>query len=247
MNPGCLPLLTLMLAIGAALFISSCRETPPPPSDAGDQTTPVDPKFPNEIPLLPVKMGDFWRYQVQVEVNTPDHPATTRHETTRTYLGKLKPVPDKDEVDVFEVVIPNSPTERELVEIYEDRILMRGSLKITDGKASPPIWFDKPVPFVLSNIRPGSSFPPLTVADGEVTRGIHVVGREEVTVPAGSYRTIRLLMTGVDGKQLGLELRRTIWFAPGVGIVKELTTRYTRDAILVRQTQELIETNVKHP
>lgn len=244
------PAFVLAAAIIGTLALTSCKEEQAPPPATTPQTpaaavTP-DPKAAGEIPLLAIKKGDFWRYVVQVEVTSQDQPDSppqiTRHETTRTFLGKIKPAADKPEVDAFEVVVPNTPTERELVEIYDDRILMRGSIRITDGVASPPMWLEPPVPFVLSNIRTGSSMPALSVAEGERTRGIFVVGREDVTVPAGTFRAIRLLMTGKD---LELEMRRTIWFAPGVGIVKELNTRYTKEIMLLRQTQELVETSVK--
>lgn len=218
--------------------------SPPPTADS-----PADPPSAlSEIPLLPITKGDFWRYQVHVEVNAPGQAATApqakTYQSTRTYLGKLKPAPDKPEVDTFEVVIPDSPTERELVEIYQDRILMRGTVKTNSSEEPKLMWLDPPVPFVLSNIRSGSSLPSLTVAQGEATRGISVVGREEVTVPAGTFRSIRLLMTGKDS---GLEMRRTIWFAPGIGIVKEQTARYTADTLLFRQTQELAETSKRRP
>ena len=51
----------------------------------------------------------------------------------------------------------------------------------------------------------------------------------------------------MTGKDSGLELRRTIWFAPGIGIVKEQTSRYTAETLLFRQTQELTETNRRKP
>jgi len=77
-----------------------------------------------------------------------------------------------------------------------------------------------------------------------LSRSTSVVDREDVTVPAGTFRSIRLLMIGKDSD---LEMRRTIWFAPRVGIVKELTTRYAKDTMLLHQNQELIETNLKQP
>ena len=253
MKPQPVPALGLTFVLGGVLLMSACKqetrqssgENPPPPPPAA---VPLDPNAVPEVPLLPLTQGDFWRYQVQVEVPPQADPAgtpgTSTYQSTRTYLGKLKPIPDKPEVDVFEVVIPNSPTERELVEVYEDRILMRGSIMITDGVAAKPMWLEPPVPLVLSYIRTGSSLPRLTVAKGGISRSISVVGREDVTVPAGTFRSIHLLMIGKDGD---LEMRRTIWFAPRVGIVKELTTRYAKDTMLLRQTQELIETNLKQP
>jgi hypothetical protein len=242
----------ILAVVLTACILPACDRKPEPTAGnaAGDTSPPAtspsadQPAAPSEIPLLPLAKGDFWRYQVGVEVTAPNQPAgapeSKTHQSTRTYLGKLKPAPEKPEVDVFEVVIPNSPTERELVEIYPDRILMRGSIRLTPGEEPKLMWLDPPVPFVLSHIRPGSSLPSLTVAQGETSRGISVVGREDVTVPAGTFRAIRLLMTGKDS---GLEMRRTIWFAPGIGIVRDQTARYTADTLLFRQTQELVETN----
>ena len=78
--------------------------------------------------------------------------------------------------------------------------------------------------------------------DGARNRGLKVVGREEVKVPLGDFNAIRLLMTGNDGK---FELRRTTWFVPQVGIVKEEKTRYSDGKLLFRETTVLIETSVK--
>ena len=244
-------ILPAVLILGSALYLTACDRkqetsatappsTPPASETAGDS--------PSEIPLLALEKGDHWNYKVSIEVNAKDpsgaNADTKTYQSVRTYLGKLKPAPDKPEVDTFEVIVPDSPVERELVEIYQDRILMRGSVKLIKGEEPKLMWLDPPVPFVLSNIRSGSSLPSLKVAQGEASRGISVVGREDVTVPAGTYRAIRLLMTGKDS---GLELRRTIWFAPGIGIVKEQTARYTAETLLFRQTQELTETNRRKP
>ena len=49
-------------------------------------------------------------------------------------------------------------------------------------------------------------------------------------------------MTGTDG---GVELRRTIWFAPGIGIVREEKTRYRTGKLLFRETQQLAQTSLK--
>ena len=45
-------------------------------------------------------------------------------------------------------------------------------------------------------------------------------------------------MTCTDGD---LELRRTVWFAPGPGIVREEKSRYRLDKLIFRETQELVE------
>lgn len=256
-----------LLTLTLACTLAACDRNSPPDRDTAPDapTTPAagqgngqtSPAQPSETPLLPVQTGDFWRYDVQLEVHVPPPPGdkspptmeTRWFKTTRTYLGKLAPFPDKPEVkvDVFEVVTPGSGTERELVEIDDDQIRLRGSIPFEDGVAGHPVWFEPPVPFVAANIRAGAPLPSLSVADGEGTRDIQVVGREEVTVPAGTFRAIKLLMSGMDSKAAGIEMRRTIWFAPGVGIVKDVTSRYSPDAKLFTRSQELTATSVKLP
>ncbi len=51
-----------------------------------------------------------------------------------------------------------------------------------------------------------------------------------------------MLMTGNDGQ---FEVRRTTWFSPHIGIVKEEKTRYVGETLIFRETTELQETNVK--
>jgi hypothetical protein len=241
--------------------LAACKKAETRPQPAAETVPSIqkdpnsEPDAPSEVPLLPIKEGDFWRYQVDLEVIKPSTsadgaasaPETRSFAVTRTYLGKLPVMPDKPPVDVFEVVTPGAETERELVEIHKDQIHLRGSVPFKDGVPGKPVWLATPVPFVAANIRAGSSLPSISVAEGEVTRGIQVVGREEVEVPAGTFRAIKLLMSGMDSKAAGIEMRRTTWFAPGVGIVKEITSRYTKDLKIMTRTQILTETSVPLP
>lgn len=199
-----------------------------------------------DVPILPIKAGDTWKYQVSVEV--PPGVTTEAgsamelgHTKTRTYLGKVFVAQGLPEVDAFDIRIPGQPLERELVEIKEDRVLMRGVTR-PEQKDAIPMWLDVPIPFVIAGMRPGQELANIGVEGGSHTRGIRVVARERVIVPAGEYDAIRLLMLGNDGE---FEIRRTSWFAPGVGIVKEEKARYAREKLIVREITELVETSVK--
>jgi hypothetical protein len=99
-----------------------------------------------------------------------------------------------------------------------------------------PMWLDHPVPFVIAGMKAGTETPEIQVPGGSLTRKTQVIAREDVTVPAGTFPSIRLLMSGVDGD---LELRRTIWFSPGTGIVREEKTRYRLGKVIFKETQEL--------
>jgi hypothetical protein len=92
------------------------------------------------------------------------------------------------------------------------------------------------VPFIIAGMRPGDKLPDLEAVGGSRTRATEVVAREEITVPAGTFQTIRLLMTGEDGR---VKLKRFIWFAPGHGLIREEKTRHLDGILLLEETVEL--------
>ncbi len=212
------------------------------------EKTPAPATSHQDVPILPVKKGDFWRYdvrlQIPADVTSPGAAEVdASHQRTRTYLGKLSPATGLPEVDCFEVVAPNAPAEREFVEISDDRILMRGSM-IMRPETTKPMWLDRPVPFVIAGMKAGTGLPEFEAGGGGLSRKTQVVARENITVPAGNFPCIRILMTGKDGD---LELRRTTWFSPGNGIIREEKIRYRNEKVIFHETQQLIETSVKRP
>lgn len=214
----------------AAFSLAACQRGETPSSVAPNP----------DIPLLPVKTGDIWIYDVHLnipaDVTSPGAAEVDENfQRTRTYLGKIAAADGLPAVDCFEVTVPGSPTEREFVDILDDRILLRGSL-ILRPETTQPLWFAHPIPFVVAGMKPGTVSPEIAVADAALNRKTEVVARESITVPAGRFNTIRLLMTGTDGN---IELRRTLWFAPGTGIVREEKTRYQNGKLLFTETQQL--------
>lgn len=198
-----------------------------------------------DTPILPLEKGDSWSYSVQVEIpegvtSAGSAAVDLNQEMERVYLGKLKIAEKYPEVDVFEVTRPGAPVERELVDIYENRIMMRGSSMLA-AEEHKIQWFDTPVVFVFAGMRPGQETMKISVQEGMRERGIQVVARENISVPAGDFPSIRLLMTGKDG---GFALRKTIWFSPGKGIIKEEKVRYAGEKLLFRETTELLSTSV---
>jgi hypothetical protein len=193
-----------------------------------------------DVPVLPVKPGDAWIYQVRLvipaDASSPGSAEVdTSYQGVRTYLGKTSAAKGLPETDCFEVVVPGSPNEREFVEIHDDRILMRGSL-ILRPETTKPMWLATPVPFVIAGMKPGTFLPEFRTTDGALSRRTEVIAREDVTVPAGTFPCVRLLTTGSDGE---LELRSTVWFAFGKGIIRKEKTRYRGDKVIYRETQEL--------
>lgn len=225
------------------VFPSACKphdKTTPPIAAAAVHGRP-------DVPLLPIIKNDFWSYdvhlQIPADITSPGAAEVDeRHRLTRTYLGKVTPAAGLPEVDCFEVVVPATPVEREFVEIFPDKILLRGSL-LMHPDTTRPMWLDHAVPFVIADMKAGTETPEIQVAGGSLSRKTQVIAREQVTVPAGVFPAIRLLMTGLDGE---LELKRTIWFAPGTGIVREEKARYRKGKLILRETQELLDTSVRN-
>jgi hypothetical protein len=56
-------------------------------------------------------------------------------------------------------------------------------------------------------------------------------------LPAGTFSCIRLLTTGRDGD---IDLKRTIWFAPGKGIIREEKSRMREGKPIFREVHELV-------
>ncbi len=227
--------LLLAISLVPLLTLPACK-----PKHATGTTSPTD-MAKADMPILPVSKGDVWNYEVTLDI--PENitspgaaEVSQRFKRTRTYIGKISPAEGLPEVDCFEVAVPGSPVEREFVEIREDKVLMRGSM-IMRPDTTKPMWLDHPVPFVIAGMKPGTETPEVSAPGGALSRKTQVVAREAVTVKAGTFQSIRLLMTGMDGE---IELRRTIWFAPGKGIVREEKSRYRKGALIYRENQELV-------
>jgi hypothetical protein len=239
------PVTQLAILIIAVTSLSSCdsseKATKPPATSTANPAADDQP----DIPILPLTKGDHWIYNVRLEIPAGVTSAgaseiDSKHLLTRTYIGKIIPAIGLPEVDCFEVAAPSMPIEREFVEIHPNRVLMRGSM-LMRPETTHPMWLDHAVPFVFAGMKPGTESPQVEAVDGAFSRKTQVVARESITVPAGTYPSIRLLMTGMDGD---LELRRTIWFAPGIGIVREEKVRYRLGKLIFRETQELTTTSM---
>lgn len=223
----------------ALLALVSCR-----PRTESATTGAPDSAFPNDTPILKANDGDCWEYRVVSEVHKADGSVDRREGSrSRTFLGQREPIPGKGRFDTFQVAEDGKPLELEFVAIKPDSITLHGSQSLRDPQALPAL-LSQGVPFVRAGLRGGEDLPLIQLGDNaqdpdaaKVTRKIRVIGREQVQTTAGSFEAIRLLMTGVEGP---FELRRTIWFAPGDGIVMEHKERYAKTKLLVSEQHELV-------
>lgn len=253
MNLSIFPWSRVLALFFGVLLIPSCEkraEDSPGPGASdlvppGGQATGKDPadrlRHEADIPILEVKTGDTWRYRVTMvhysDVRT-DEPVQAEFERTRVFVGP-QPVLGES-IPCFEVRSEEGPVIREFVRIEKDRVLLRGQgLRAKDGGTESATLFDPPVLFVRAGLSGGESLPVMELSkDPPVRRKIRVIGREEVRVPAGVFSdAIRLQIFGIDG---AVGIRRTYWFAPGVGIVRDEKIRESEDKVLLREKHELI-------
>lgn len=211
-----------------------------------------------DIPILRVSKGDTWIYKVKVQIPegvSADGKAVENavFERKRTFIGKVKPSSLLPETGCFEIEAKGYPIEREFVDIDDERVLMRGSATMGSAEIEP-MWLEPGVLLVSAGLLGGESLPPVKINDpksgAEVVRLIQIVGREKVRAVDHDFDTIRILMSGVDGRKAGantggIELRRTIWFAPHYGIVKEEKARYVNDRLVLKETVELKSMSMK--
>jgi hypothetical protein len=229
----------------AGWLLVGCDSKTPAPVEAKTYAAAAD------TPILRISAGDFWKYQVRVEIpagvtGREAAAVDVTHSRVRTYLGRVPFVAGEPEAECFEVTTPGSATTREFVTIWDDRIELLGEM-LMKSQESRPIVFPKPILFIRAGLRAGDTIemPALTFeGSGMVApRSCRVIGREEIDVPAGKFQAVRLLMGSIDGM---IETRRLLWFSPGVGIVREERVRYAGGRIIVRETHVLADMGHKN-
>jgi len=157
---------------------------------------------------------------------------------TRIYAGKTKPKADSPALDTFQMVRSGMIVEFEFSDFQKDAIYALGS-KDTTSKDSQVVLLNQPL-LVYSAANSAGDQWEIKSGDGVnsplFTRKFRIFGEEEVVVPAGKFKAVRIVMTGDSGPT---EIKRTVWFAKGVGFVKEEKTYYSESKRLIHQTMSL--------
>lgn len=156
----------------------------------------------------------------------------------RVYEGKKSPKEDGEKLDVFRVERNNKVEEIEFSDVRPEAIYARGWKK--EGEKPGEVFLlTKPLLMVAGVNQAGDQWE-IKSGDGETVaffnRKFRVFGHEKVTVPAGEFDAIRMEVTGMSGKT---EIKRTYWFAKGVGFIKEEKTYYSKTTRLINQVMEL--------
>jgi hypothetical protein len=166
--------------------------TVPPATAQKDKKKDKDAPPPDYYPL---KVGHTWVYRVGGEKVTI---RVSREE-----------VEGKDTFYVLEATGADV-TLSERVSVRQDGVYRHSA----EGMAVKP-----PLCFLQLPAKAGSSWKVASTSEGLDIRGTFTLGEEEVTVPAGKFRTVTSACPNMRIDRLEMDL--TYWFAPGVGMVKQ--------------------------
>jgi len=191
--------------------------------------------------LVPTAPGTSWRYNMTEEVgrgfNVSGVKADADGKIRLSVLYRLEGTENVDGKDLlkFEMHRAGIITNTDLLSVDDHGIFCWARINL-DGEL---VKFNPPQTMIAAPLKKGAVWDFNGQAgDLKVQQHYDVVGEENIGVPAGKFQAFR-----IHGEQTSPN-RMTIdrWFAPGVGIVKDITT--TQDAkgdLLQRISLELVE------
>ena len=191
--------------------------------------------------LVPTVPGTSWRYNMTEEVgrgfNVSGVKADADGKIRLPVLYRLEGTENVDGKDLlkFEMHRAGIITNTDLLSVDDHGIFCWARINL-DGEL---VKFNPPQTMIAAPLKKGAAWDFNGQAgDLKVQQHYDVVGEENIGVPAGKFEAFR-----IHGEQTSPN-RMTIdrWFAPGVGIVKDITT--TQDAkgdLLQRISLELVE------
>lgn len=211
----------------------------------------------DSAPIWSPAVGDSWVYQVSVTVqegtqlpnNIPGQEiekleGKTRASYTQTMVYRgLQPVgKDKGETKApaghaFTVSNGDKLEETQFMSITDTSIDALGVQPAGKDLKS----LTKPIPVARSNWKGGESFAFMLdhIENGKkmrMVRKCRVLGWETLETKAGKFKALHVQVTGLNGL---VELKRSYWFTPGTGFIKEVKKYYVGDRTILTQTRVL--------
>ena len=234
------PLLSVLLVLSSAIFLHAEGE-------GGDGAKPI---------WKPV-VGDSWTYKVVVEVlegtelpegvegqkvEKIDGKIRVTYTQTHVYQGLKTIKEDSPEVHAFYVSNGKQLEEIEYMNITGNAVDAAGSKK-EGGKPKEVMPLSKSIPLVRSDWKGGEAFPFMmdAVVEGQkirLVRKFKVLGWETLETEAGKFKALHVQVTGLNGP---MEIKRSYWFTPGKGFIKEVKKYYLADKTVFTQTRVLVK------
>lgn len=192
-------------------------------------------------PVIPTAPGTTWRYKMTEEIgkglNLSNVKADPDGKIRLPVLYRLEGMEDVDGKNLFkfEMHRAGTITNTDLLTVDEHGITCWARVNL-DGEL---VKFSPPQPMITAPLKKGAAWNfDGHAGDLKVQQHYDVVGEEAIDVPAGEFQAFK-----IHGEQT-MPNRMTIdrWFAPGVGIVKDVTTMQdAKGDLLQRISLELAE------
>jgi hypothetical protein len=175
--------------------------------------------------ILPTEQGATWEYEVRDSAKGAD-PTTLTMRINGTEQAGAK------ELLKIETLAEEVVTKTELINVDERGVHCHQRAG-ADGKAT---ILDPPQTTVPAPLTVGAAWQVNDHVSGGGTQQFTVTGEEEVSVPAGKFRVFRMRCE----QPWPISTTTERWFAPGTGIVKDITTtRGPNGRLLSRATAVL--------
>ena len=191
--------------------------------------------------LIPTADGTSWRYNMTEEIGKgldvqhakPDADGKIR----LPVLYRINGTENIDGKDLlkFEMHRGGAITNTDLLTINEQGIVCWARINL-DGEL---VTFNPPQMLIANPLRKGASWDfNGQIGELKVRQHYDVLGEEDITVPAGEFHAFHI--QGAQTSPSPMTIDR--WFAPGVGIVKDVTAmRAAKGDLLQRISLELSE------
>jgi hypothetical protein len=167
------------------------------PARSQDAAQSTAGKSPNYYPL---KEGSKWEYKLNVMGQTV---------AVAFQINKTEMIGDK-KVAVIETVVNGNTAATEHIESNEKGIF-RHKFNMLDVKPA--------LPLLKYPVKKGDAWVSDVEMGGQKVKADTKVNLEEVTVPAGKYEAAAV---SIETEVMGQKVTTTYWFAPNVGIVKQI-------------------------
>ena len=174
-------------------------------------------------PVIPTAPGTTWRYNMTEEIgkglNVPNLKADADGKLRLPVLYRIEGTEDVDGKDLlkFEMHRAGAITNTDLLTVDEHGITCWARVNL-DGEL---IKFSPPQTMIAIPLKNGATWD-FNGQAGELKVQQHygVVGEEQIDVPAGKFQAFRIRGEQTTPNRMTIDR----WFAPGVGIVKDVTT-----------------------
>jgi hypothetical protein len=192
-------------------------------------------------PVIPTAPGTTWRYNMTEEVgkglNIPNVKADADSKIRLPVLYRLEGTEHVDGKDLlkFEMHRAGTITNTDLLTVDEHGITCWARVNL-DGEL---VKFSPPQPIIIASLKKGAAWS----FDGQagelkVQQHYDVLGEEKIDLPAGKFQAFHIRGQQTTPNRMTIDR----WFAPGVGIVKDVTTMQgAKGDLLQRISLELAE------